>query len=65
MRWRRRLGIDPHPFAALPKWPNHHVRFHRIAARILFEEQVVLGHLLMVTRDLDRRIRSRRAKYQW
>jgi len=30
MRWRRQLGIDPHPFAAIPKRPRHHTRFHRI-----------------------------------
>jgi len=37
----------------------------QIAARILIEEQALLGHLQTVTHDLDRRIRSREAKYQW
>jgi hypothetical protein len=27
------IGIDPHPFAAVPKHPRHHTRFHHIAAR--------------------------------
>jgi hypothetical protein len=65
MRWRRMIGVDQHPFASIPERPKHHTRFHRIAARILFEEQVLLGHLQNVMRDLDRRIRSRKAKYQW
>ena len=26
MRWRRMIGIDPHPFAAIPKRPRYHIR---------------------------------------
>src|SRR5262249_11424264 len=26
MRWRRMIGIDPHPFAAIPERPEHHTR---------------------------------------
>jgi hypothetical protein len=37
MRWRRMIGIDPHPFAAIPKRPRHHTRFHRIVAQIRAE----------------------------
>ena len=59
MRWRRQLGIDPHPFAAIPKRPRHHTRFHRIAARIRAEESKLVGHLGGVTRDLERRARLR------
>src|SRR5262249_52430991 len=32
MRWRRMIGVDPHPFAAIPERPKHHTRFHRIVA---------------------------------
>ena len=59
MRWRRMSGIDPHPFAAIPKRPRHHARFHRIVARILLEERALLGHLQTVTHDLQRRARLR------
>jgi hypothetical protein len=59
MRWRRMIGIDPHPFAAIPERPRHHTRFHRIAARIRAEESKLVGHLGSVTRDLDRRARLR------
>ena len=44
-RWRRQIGIDPHPFAAIPERPKHHTRFHRIAARIRVEESELVGHL--------------------
>jgi len=59
MRWRRQLGIDPHPFAAIPKRPRHHTRFHRIVAQIRDEESKLVGHLGGVTRDLERRARLR------
>jgi hypothetical protein len=55
MRWRRQIGIDSHPFAAIPERPKHHTRFHRIVARILLEERALLGHLQTVTHDLERR----------
>jgi hypothetical protein len=59
MRLRRMIGIDPHPFAPIPKRQRHHKRYHRIVARILLEEQALLGHLNTVTRDLERRARLR------
>jgi hypothetical protein len=59
MRWRRMIGIDPHPFAAIPERPKHHTRFHRIVARIRVEESKLVGHLGGVTRDLERRARLR------
>jgi hypothetical protein len=34
-------------------------------AQTLFEERALLTHLQMLTSDLDRRIRSRKAKHQW
>jgi len=64
-RLRRKIGADPRPFTPLPKRPKHHARFHRVVAQILFEERALLGHLQTLTRDLDRRIRSRKAKHQW
>ena len=48
-RWRRQIGIDPHPFAAIPERPKHHTRFHRIAARIRVQESELVGHLDGVT----------------
>jgi hypothetical protein len=59
MRWRRMIGVDPHPFAAIPERPKHHTRFHRIIARIRVEESKLVGHLGGVTRDLERRARLR------
>jgi len=59
MRWRRMIGIDPHPFAVIPERPKHHTRFHRIVARIRLEESKLVGHLGGVTRDLERRARLR------
>jgi len=49
MRWRRMIGVDPHPFAAIPERPKRHTRFHRIAARIRVEESKLVGHLGGVT----------------
>jgi hypothetical protein len=59
VRWRRMIGIDPHPFAPIPKRQRHHKRYHRIVARILLEERALLGHLQTVTHDLERRARLR------
>src|SRR5262249_43787989 len=55
MRWWRMIGVDPHPFAAIPKRPRHHTRFHRIVARIRATESKLVGHLGGITRDLERR----------
>jgi hypothetical protein len=59
MRWRRMIGIDPHPFAPIPKRKRHHTRYHRIVAQIRAEESKLVGHLSGVTRDLERRARLR------
>jgi hypothetical protein len=59
MRLRRMIGIDPHPFAPIPKRKRHHTRYQRIVARILLEERALLGDLRTVTRDLERRARLR------
>ena len=53
------IGIDPHPFAPIPKRKRHHTRYQRIVARILLEERALLGDLRTVTRDLERRARLR------
>src|SRR5262249_20513399 len=55
MRWRRMIGVDPHPFAAIPQRPRHHTRFHRSAARIRAEESKLVGHLSGIAHDLERR----------
>lgn len=59
VRWRRIIGINPHPFAALPARPWYHKRFHRIAARIRAEEGKLVEHLAGITHDLERRARLR------
>ena len=59
MRWRRQIGVDPHPFVSIPKRKCHHTRYHRIVVRILLEERALLGHLQTVTHDLERRARLR------
>lgn len=52
---RRMIGIDPHPFAAIPERLKHHFRFHRIAARIRTEEAKLVEHLGGINQDLERR----------
>jgi hypothetical protein len=59
MRWRRQIGIDPHPFAPIPKRKHHHKHYYRTVAKILAKERALLGHLRTVTRDLERRARLR------
>jgi hypothetical protein len=59
MCWRRQIGIDPHPFAPIPKRQRHHKRYYRTVAKILAEERALLGHLQTVTHDLERRARLR------
>jgi hypothetical protein len=58
-RWRSQIGIDPHPFAPIPKRKRHHLRYHRVVARILIEEQILRGHLRKIAHDLERRARVR------
>ncbi|HKD75898.1 MAG TPA: hypothetical protein VKB76_10395 [Ktedonobacterales bacterium] len=53
------IGIDQHPFAAIPERPKHHTRFHRIVTRIRAEESKLVEHLGGVTNDLERRARLR------
>ena len=64
-RLRRKIGADPRPFTPLSRRPRHHIRFHRVVARILFDERALLGHLQTVTHDLERRISVRKAKGKW
>ena len=60
IRLRRQLGIDPRPFTAIPKPKQRlELRWRRVVARILVEEQVLRGHLQKINRDLDRRARVR------
>jgi hypothetical protein len=65
VRLRRKIGADQRPFAPLPERPEHHVRFHRIVARIRNEEAGLVEHLGSIVHDLDRRIRVRKAKGKW
>jgi hypothetical protein len=64
-RWRRQIGVDRHLFAPLPIWPRSHTRFRRVTAKIVAEENALIGHLGCVCSDLERRIRSRKAKGKW
>src|SRR5215813_9291164 len=68
MRLRRKLGgCDVRPFAPLP--PRRRGRigaYHeKLVAMIREEEAKLLSHLQTVTRDLDRRIRIRKARGKW
>ena len=65
MRLRRKIGADPRPFAPLPERPEHHVRFHRIVARIRTEEARLVEYLDSIVHDLRRRIRVRKTKGKW
>jgi len=47
------IGIDPHPFAPIPKRNRHHTRY------IVAQERALPGHLQTVTHDLERRARLR------
>lgn len=55
-RWRRQIGADPQLFADLPKRQRHHVRFHRIVARIIAEEKKLVGQLHRSNQNLARRL---------
>jgi hypothetical protein len=62
---RQRIGVDPRPFAPLPRRQRHHLRYNRIAEEIRALEIKLVGHLSDIDRTLDRRIRSRKAKGKW
>jgi hypothetical protein len=64
-RLRRQIDVDWHPFAPIPKRPEHHVRYHLIVARIRAEEAGLVEHLVGIVHDLRRRIRVRKAKGKW
>lgn len=49
------IGVDPHPFADIPRKQRHHKRYARFAARIRAEEDKLLDHLASVNNDLERR----------
>ena len=61
MKLRRRLGISPYPFSEIPKRPRHHVRYYRLVAALLVEEQALRAHLRGVNGDLQRR----KARRKW
>jgi hypothetical protein len=64
-RLRRKIGVDQRPFAPLPRRQRHHLRYHRIVAEITALECGLVEHLGSINRDLDRRIRVRKAKGKW
>ena len=67
-RLRRKLGdCDLRPFAPLPPRRRGRSRaYHdQLVALIRTEEGRLLGHLQTVTRDLERRIRVRKARGKW
>jgi hypothetical protein len=61
-RWRRSIGIDPQPFAEIPRRQPRYKRYHRIADRIRAEETKLLDHLASVNNDLERRRKALTAK---
>jgi len=57
---RRRAGLDPRPFAAIPPRPQTHVRYHRLAREIRELEARLIGYLRSDICDvLARRIKNR------
>jgi hypothetical protein len=62
---RRRIGVDERPFSPLPARQRHHLRYYRIADEIAQLESRLVIHLAGINRDLQRRIRVRRAKGEW
>jgi hypothetical protein len=50
VKWRRQIGIDPQPFADIPKRQRHHKRYFRIVGRIVAEEAKMLGELRRLNR---------------
>ncbi|WP_284265490.1 hypothetical protein [Bradyrhizobium iriomotense] len=60
-RWRRQLvglGVDARPFEPLPM-NSRSTRVRRLVAKIIAEENALIGHLGGVNRDLHRRARRR------
>jgi hypothetical protein len=55
---RRKLGLEPQPFAPLPERSRSHTRFHRIADEIRALEAGLVGHLSEITCVLERRVRK-------
>jgi hypothetical protein len=49
----------------LPVRSKKHVKFHRICAQICAEESKLVDHLGSIASDLQRRVRSWKAKRQW
>lgn len=68
-RLRRRLGnCDAQPFAPLPPRirPGRSRAYHeKLVAMIHAQEAELIGYLQTVTRDLERRIRVRKARGKW
>jgi len=67
-RLRRKLGdCDTRPFAPLPSRRRGRSRaYHeKLLAMIRAEEASLVEHLGTIVRDLQRRIRVRKAKHQW
>ena len=66
LKWlRRRIAVSEQPFSPLPRRQRHHLRYHRIVAEIRRLERGLVDYLGSINRDLDRRIRVRKAKGKW
>ena len=56
---RRKLGLDPRPFRAIPPRPLKHCRYWRIVTEIRQLEARLVGHLMVDVNDvLERRLRK-------
>jgi hypothetical protein len=64
-RLRRRIGASEQPFTPIARRQRHHLRYHRIVAKITELEGHLVNYLGSINRDLYRRMKSRKAKYQW
>jgi hypothetical protein len=47
-------GLDPHPFAAIPRRQPRYKRYHRLVVRIVAEEAKLLRQFARFNRDFAR-----------
>jgi hypothetical protein len=56
---RRRAGLDPKPFTAIPKKQPRYRRYAKTCRALAVAEEILRGHLTKINRDLQRRARLR------
>jgi hypothetical protein len=59
IRRRKQICASPHPFSEISDRPKHHVRYHRIVARIRADESMLIGYMTRIGDQLQRRAKLR------